>query len=93
MLDAVIMPWISPEPALVEFQSIPDTMLRSRIVHTAGNQKLIPIPHPCSRTAGADGGTGSATRHALRQSMRRSESQCPSATTASSGTKERRRRR
>lgn len=67
-------------------QSNPAATLRSRNVQTAGNQKLIPIPH--SRTSRFPDAERS-TRHAARQSRFVAESQNPSATTACSSTEKR----
>lgn len=96
MLDTDITPeseapacLLPPLSSWFAFQSSPATMLRSRIVHTAGNQKLIPRPH-CSPTfSSVSAADECATRHALRQSRLVVESQYPSATTASSLTKKR----
>jgi len=76
---AVLLPAVS----WLAFQSALATMLRSRTVQTAGNQKFIPMSQSCSCTARA-AGAERTTRRARRQSALRAESQRPSATTAAS---------
>ena len=77
LLAVAAVPWL-------EFQSLPATILRSRIVQTAGNQKLIPMLQSCCPCTARDVGPERTTRHALRQSVLCVESQRPSATTAAS---------